>query len=405
MNASALYMSKLSDTEARISHKWFSAALQHHSATIEEYESCYRCLVAEGKVADIHIVIPRFEPTAEPEFDQLLADVRQKIFMPAALSQQHQQLIYKRRHFELLNKDPGVTVTMDDGEEIRLRTTNAFEKPSRSLYLRQFLSQLEEGKSNWNNVLPFLQGLVMARALPPDYYWAQLTRKAGEAGKEGVLLDCANSAEKTEFRLCRPGVARELFIAFHQRAAADGFKDATLEKVWTRAHHVALMLEAPEHRPRNSLKGPRPMDHTDARSEPTVLATLLELSSHMALEHQTQTLKTKAASYASKLAIVIQDPPPSRPEASKDSKHAEMRKMAFMSEDMETGVIIGEAIRTALKLDAIKGDDKATLKDHLPTLNKKLNVQAKILRTEVESRGPGRLPTRRALLMYDQLHS
>lgn len=363
--------------------------------------------MAQGGITDIRIGIPSFEPTANPDFDQLLADVRQKIFMPAALSQQHQKLIYRKRHVELLNKDPGITVTMDDGEEIRLRPTNEWDKPSRSVYLRQFLLQLEEGHSTWNNVFQFLQGLVMARALPPDGFWTKLTRKAGEAGKEGVLLDCARSAEKTEFRLCRQGVARELFIAFHKRAAADGFQGPTLETAWNRAQNVALMLEAEEHRPRNSPTrlGAKTVEQSDARSDPTVLATLLELCSHMALKDQTESLQRMVASYATKLAFVIRDSPPPPPAASKNSREAEKKKLAFLSDDMETGVIVEGAIKTALKLNSVKSADKAVLKDHLSTLNKKLNVQAKILRAEVESRGPGRLPTRRALLMYDQVHS
>lgn len=329
--------------------------------------------------------------------------------MPAALSPQHKRLIFRRRHDELLNKDPGITVTMDDGEEIRLRPTNEMSKPARKGYQTQFLKQLEDSKSTWNNLLPFLQGIVMARDMPSAHFWEKLTRKAGEAGREGVLLDCAKSVDKTEFRLSRPGVAREFFIAFHRRAAADGFKGATLEAVWNRAQNVALMLESPDHiqrKPNNASEAgerqPEESDQADVRSDPTVLATLLELSSHMALKDKTDSLKKTVASYATKVAYIIQNGLPSA-SSTKDGKPTEAQARIMLSNEVEAGVIMEEAIKTALEVGSVKADDKVTLKNHLDTLSKKLQRQVKTLRTEAESHDPVR--PRRSLLMYTQLHS
>jgi len=208
--------------------------------------------------------------------------------------------MFRQRHNELLNKDPGVTVTMDDGEEIRLRSRHYFDQPSPREYLKQFLSHLEDSSSTWSNVFPFLQGLAMTRGRIPQLFWVNLTRKAGEKGKEGILVDCARSADKTEFRLCRPGVAREFFIAFHKQAAASGFKGAKLEAAYKRAQNVALMLESQDHlhlkhRQVDESDGgetkPEQVQQVDARSDPLVLATLLELCAHTALKELPDNLR------------------------------------------------------------------------------------------------------------------
>lgn len=75
----------------------------------------------------------------------------------------------------------------------------------------------------------------------------------------------------------------------------------------------------------------------------------------------------------------------------------------MLSNEVEAGVIMEEAIKTALEVGSVKADDKVTLKNHLDTLSKKLQRQVKTLRTEAESHDPVR--PRRSLLMYTQLHS
>lgn len=388
------------------------ALLQYHSATIKEYVPQHGPLMLQGQLVNVSIAIPSFTPTSNPQFDELLADLRHRVFMPAALSPQHRNLVFRQRHVELLNKDPGITVTMDDGEEIRLRPRNYYDMPSSKVYMKQFLSQLENSTSTWNNVFPFLQGLTMTRVRIPRAFWETLTRKAGENGKEGILVDCARSADKTEFRLCRPGVAREFFIAFHRQAAASGFKGAKMEVAYKRAQNVALMLESQDHlhlKPRHVDEShggeTKPDDEpVDARSDALVLATLLELSAHTALKELPDSLRKTVASYAAKLALVIQDAP-SAPSPTVDSNATTNREkkqeLASLSRDLEAEVIVQDAIETALKVGSVERADEAILKNHLQILNKKVEEKVQILREESEATGR----SRRSLTMYDQLRS
>ncbi|KEF51474.1 uncharacterized protein A1O9_12391 [Exophiala aquamarina CBS 119918] len=386
-----------------------SASSRFFSSTPQRLKSMHIAidLFWPGQDADVSIAIPNFVPTASPEFDELLADLRQRVFLPAALSPQHQKLIFRRRHDELLNKDPGITVAMDDGEEIRLRPTKSYDKPALRDYTKQLLSLLEASSSTWSNLSPFLQGLVLTKQNTPEYFWERLTRKAGEMGKEGVLLDCARSAEKTNFRLCRPRVAREFFIAFHKQAAAGEFKGAKLETAWKRAQTAALMLESEEHLHLKSLhdvgaqpgdRKPRPQPQVDARSDPLVLATLLELCAHTAVKDGTDDLRRQVTSFAGKLAYVIQDTPVEGPKEPK--VESELQRLASMSNELETELIMQGAIETALTVGSIADTDEDVLKGHLEVLTKKIEEKEKTLRAAAVASGR----SRRSLEMYDQLH-
>lgn len=304
-------------------------------------------------------------------------------------------------------------VAMDDGEEIRLRPTEFCDKPALRDYTKRFLSLLETSSSTWSNVSPFLQGLVLTKQNTPTFFWERLTRKAGEMGKEGVLVDCARSADKTNFRLCRPGVAREFFIAFHKQAAAGRFKGAKLETAWKRAQTVALMLESQEHlhlkpvhdaTPQQVDGEPRRQLQVDARSDPLVLATLLELCAHTAVRDGAESLRRQVASYAGKLAYVIQDPPcePSFTVngSKKQNMDSESQRLSILSNELETELIMQGAIETALKVGSLADTDAAILKGHLEVLSKKIEEKEKTLRAEAAASGR----PRRSLEMYDQLH-
>lgn len=219
--------------------------------------------------------------------------------MPAALQEHHRELIYKGRHRETLLKEPGVTVTMDDGEQVKLEPMNPFHKPNKRHTVKKLVDIMSNTTDDavWSNLPAFLNGIVLAKVDLPPYFYEKIVRKAGEIGKERIVLTCAERSEETGLRLSRRGIAKELMLAFHDRAVRADFQGPELEAAAQRAEKVARMLEDEMHK-REKLKA----GETDARTSPLVLGVLLELAAARAVhKFESKDQDGKVASYASRM--------------------------------------------------------------------------------------------------------
>jgi len=234
-------------------------------------------------ITDTDSVIPSFESTTSPEMDSLLGQYRQQVFTPSALAKHHRALIYKKSRHQILQNDPGVTVTMSDDEEVRLQPMHEFDKPNTKKSLVALAKMLSETNdpTMWNNIIPFLEGLKQAKLDVPYTWMEKLTRKANEMGKAGVIIRAAEMAKKTGFRLSQGGVTKELMVGCHMRAVAARFQGDAFEKAAHHADHIALLLEDPLH------CGGKLREHeSDMRKDVTVIGVLLEMATARAVNAQ-----------------------------------------------------------------------------------------------------------------------
>ena len=220
-------------------------------------------------------VIPSFAPTSSPDFDEFLLAWRQKVFTPAALQNHHRALIYKPTKHAILTKEPGVTVTMDDDEEVKLTPIHFYDKPSVQKSLRKFARFLEGNQSDvdWGNLIPFLKGVRMAKQNLRQTFPPRITRKACEVGKEHIIIACAEKSNETGISLRQAEVARELMLGLHNHAVSAGFAGPGMETLARRAEYLARMLED-----QLSTDGKLKEGECDARKDPVVLAVLLEMA-------------------------------------------------------------------------------------------------------------------------------
>ncbi|EXJ70035.1 uncharacterized protein A1O5_07108 [Cladophialophora psammophila CBS 110553] len=307
--------------------------------------------------------------------------------MPAALENHHRDLIYKASRHPTLTNEPGVTVTMDDGEEIKLEPMHFYDKPSVNKSILKLVRLLDgnHNDTDWNNLPPFLHGLVMAKINLPSSFYEKITRKACEVGKERIILRCAEKPTETGMRLSRQGVARELMLGFHNRAVLANFQGGELEAASRRAEYVARMLEDELHG-----GGKLPKGEVDARKDPVVLAVLLELAAAKAIHaHGGQDYEGKVANYATKLLHL-------------DSK--ELRSQLEQQTEVEQNYAlvqllpIQNSMKWALKVDSVKNSDlRKQLEAELSSLAKVVNDTAQSIQEKVGDK------PRRSLIMYDQL--
>ncbi|KIW12027.1 hypothetical protein PV08_09301 [Exophiala spinifera] len=336
-------------------------------------------------------VIPSFQPTGHGELDQLLLSFREKVFTPAALEPQHRKLLYKPSKHEALVAEPGVTVTMSDGEEIRLRPMDPFDRPSVKQSVRTIAKVFSEEKADvvWNNLAPWLNGMRMSRMPLPGFFWAKITRKACEIGKERFILSCIDRSEDTNFTLRKQGVTYELMLGFHKRAADHGFAGPELASAWNRAQKVVRMLD-------DELSGGYKLkpDEVDPRKDPLVLSVLTELAAATALESGGD--PATVVDYARKMLFLAQQEKPSIPGL--EQHREDVRARAESNHILENLLPLQNAISLALQIDAIKASELGQqLESHLRVVEPKVKETVQKLREVSDGQ------KRRGELMYEQL--
>jgi len=339
-------------------------------------------------------VVPSFNSTSRAELDDLLLSWREKVFVPAALQEHHRRLVYKPSRHQTLTNDPGVTVTMDDDEEIKLQPANFYDKPNKRESIRELLHEL--GSTNedaaWNNLAPFLTGLRMSKYDLPIYFYEKVTRKACEVGKERIILTCAERAEETGFTLKKKGVARELMLGLHTRAAQHKFTGPELESAARRAEKIVRMLE-------NELHGAERLqqDEEDPRKDALVISVLAEIAAAKALNAEGSV--DHAANYATKMLHLSNEAANVGYAREVPARGKEdVRVRAEKNSELETLIPLQNAVKMALSLDSIQ---KSPLGKDLATHRKTIDAKVKEALQKLSTLSDGK--SRRGQLMYEEL--
>jgi hypothetical protein len=282
---------------------------------------------------------------------------------------------------------------MSDDEEIKLEPMDEWDKPSLKT-LKTFTSILGSSSDSaaWNNVPAFLEGLVLCKGNVTFSFYEALTRKSGEVGKEGIIIQCAEISDKTGLKLSIPGVVRELFLIFHTRAAKAKFEGSELDKARRRAEKIALMLEDDAHCG-GKLKH---QGHVDARDESVVLSVLLELSATDVINnHGGKDEGGKVAAYATRMMHQLErsDKSPIQRTPDQNSKAVENARQ------LEELLPLWNGIRQALQVDSVQRN--AALRKSLESRQNTTDGLVKNLVETVRKQADGK--PRRSLSMYEAL--
>ena len=189
--------------------------------------------------------------------------------------------MYKPSRHQILLNDPGVTVTLSDDEEVKLMPMNPHDRPNKGKSLLRLVKILETSSEakDWNNLPPFLEGMVMAKQELSEGWLQKIVRKASESGRSGVIIRCAEMVKKTDVIFSDPCVTTEMMLGCHIRAAKASWMGEEAEKAMKQADQVALMMEAKEH-----CGGKLKEGQMDMRRSTVVIGVLLELAAARALQ-------------------------------------------------------------------------------------------------------------------------
>jgi len=221
--------------------------------------------------------------------------------MPAHLSTEQRDLIYKQRNHKSLITDP-VIATLD-GEEFTLKPIdrlNGLPKIKANLYAAM---EIMTTKADWDNLPRLLQGLRHGglRVNAPVMY--SIARRAGKAGRQDVLLECARQAEATGFRMNKDANVRSLIWWFQYMAVDSEFDAEMTKKALAWSEQIFEMIELPTHIGKGLKDG-----DLDPRVQPKSVGILLELAAVRALKHTDgKDVDGKVAKYAEKMSLTSLD--------------------------------------------------------------------------------------------------
>jgi hypothetical protein len=222
--------------------------------------------------------VPAFTETSSPELDALLSSFRTKVFLPAHLSKDQQDLISKRKYMRALTVEPVIARIGD--EDFRLEHLDQLtDLPSTKKGLDEVMSLMKD-KKDWNNIIPLLHGLHNAGRVLSDVKLNKLLRRAALAGRLDVILECARRVSDTGFTLKNPEVVAEFMWRIQDKAYLKNWDAKETKQALSWAEMVSDMLEDERHAGSKTIAG-----EADPRVRPEVTGIMLQLAAVRAAKH------------------------------------------------------------------------------------------------------------------------
>lgn len=189
------------------------------------------------------------------------------MFLPAQLIRLQQELVYRRNNWSILTSDEPATVRLGN-EVLQLRPLDRTkDEPNTRSSFNKVLALMEES-GDWGNLPGFLEGLKTAgRKFEPGVF-EKLVRKAVEAGKTGLVIECLKRVEATGLGLWDLGVAREVIWGATALALRGEWSKAAVEQGVRYAENVWNLMCDPKH-------GGVQKDHPKTR--PEILGVLVQM--------------------------------------------------------------------------------------------------------------------------------
>ncbi|KAK0122873.1 hypothetical protein ONS96_009899 [Cadophora gregata f. sp. sojae] len=220
--------------------------------------------------------IPTFTEVSSPELQDLFTQLRERVFLPAHITQQQRDLIFKGKNKKALEVEPVTAVVA--GEEFTLKPLDPLaDVPSRYKSLNKALYLMQD-KRDWNNLPNLLQGLKTVKFKLREDERLGLLRKIAKAGRQDVLLECLRRADETGFTLKSPSFVVQVFFWMQQKAYQSDWDAEETKKALQWAEMVKDMMAEPKHQPAAG-SDPLPDLHE-------VHGILLELAAVRASSHQ-----------------------------------------------------------------------------------------------------------------------
>lgn len=259
-----------------MSCKGFGRAFRCGDVVLKNVVGCRRTFTNTARCQK-HGAVPAFSETSSPELDGILATFRNKVFLPAHLSKQQQDLIYKKKNQRLLSVEP-VTARIS-GEDFQLEHIDKVKDlPNTRRAFFEAVDLMKE-KRDWDQIPNLLQGLKNAGTNLKPHFLLILIRKAAVVGRMDVMIECARRVDATGFRLNDPELVAALMWGIQCKAITSEFEAKETKKALAWAEMLLVIMEEDRH------AGRRVILESDPRRRLEVVGAPLQLAAVRAAKH------------------------------------------------------------------------------------------------------------------------
>lgn len=249
--------------------------------------------------------------------------------------------------------------------KFRLRPTSVTNRPSNQDFKKAIsaMSTYED----WCNLLPLLSGMKDSKRTltPAKEEW--LVRKACQAGKHGIILECAKKAERTGLELRNVPLVQTLYQGFHDVAQQSDFGTAVVERTLEQGKQAAELIRQPNQKG-FSIK-------EDATRRPDIIGVLLELSASRSIKaFGGKDQNGEVVSYAQRTLDTW-------PVCAEDFDLGDATKWSTANLKLKQMMPLWHGMKLALEVEEVKSDDdlSSNLKKRIEELEPKIEAAMKFI--------------------------
>jgi hypothetical protein len=211
-----------------------------------------------------------------------------------------------------------ITLNVAD-EEFSLKHIDRLTLPNSRKGLLKALDLMQD-KRDWDNLPRFLEGLHNAGRQMHNLAPFAVVKKAANAGRLDVVLECARRVSSTGFRLKDAVLVNEIVWRIQEKAMLSGWNAKETKQALTWVEMVSVLLEDERHAGSRAVNG-----GADPRVQPDLVGILLQLAAVRAAQHlDGKDEDGKVAEYAKRFLGLRQGglEPPTKTANTPDEVHA-----------------------------------------------------------------------------------
>ncbi|KAF2746122.1 hypothetical protein M011DRAFT_478505 [Sporormia fimetaria CBS 119925] len=225
--------------------------------------------------------LPLFLEPSSPELQELLSKLNSKILLPANLTREQKQLIFKKENKARLEAEP-IEITLGDVTLPLEHIDRMKDVPNRWSVLKGVLDNSKTAE-DWENVLRAVEGMHAANIRIKPQQYEMIVRRLFHADMPHLVLKAVQRPEKTGLTLAMPGVVNQVMWGLHKHAAKSNWEDKETEKMLRFAEQIVELMENPAHHPKKQSMAK--LAQIEPNASPLVLAVPLELAAGRAKRH------------------------------------------------------------------------------------------------------------------------
>ncbi|CZS89456.1 uncharacterized protein RCO7_08985 [Rhynchosporium graminicola] len=329
-----------------------------------------------------HGAVPKFTEVSSTELQDLLTKVRERVFLPAHLSQEQRDLIFNPRKIQNLEGESAKATIA--GEDFILKPLDITKNvPGRASSLRRAILLMTETR-DWNNLPNLLQGLKTVgfdikkknKRYRNSDSAEYVVHQAGKSGQQAILLECLRRADETGLTLDNQFLVMQVFFWMQQKAMRSDWDAGSTKTALLWAELIKDLMQDPKHQ--------LPVGSKPLHNLHEVNGILLELAAVRAVKHlDGKDVDGKVEKHARKLLESPRDLEARREPDTDDDK----RQNIFLNFWLSNNAMVAHGIKLAQTVLGPSSELSAGLKQMHGSLEPLLSKAREELSATLSKRG------------------